>query len=210
VSLPVIVLAAGGHAKVLIDALKLMQAQVLGIVDADPAKSGQLILGVPVLGGDDEVGKHRTDMICLVNGLGSVRGTASRLALFERFHNNGYRFASVIHPSAILSSEVAMCEGVQIMAGAVVQNGCSLGANAIINTRVALDHDCRIGDHVHVAPGATLSGGVEVGNGSHIGTGATIIQGIRIGSNCLVGAGAVVIRDVPDGATVLGVPAKEI
>lgn len=35
------------------------------------------------------------------------------------------------------------------------------------------------------------------------------MQGIKIGRNSLIAAGAVVIRDVPDGATVVGVPAKE-
>jgi UDP-perosamine 4-acetyltransferase len=210
VKYPVIVLAAGGHAKVLVDALRLRSAEVLGIVDPDPAKIGERIFGVPVLGGDDEIAKYPVDAVRLVNGLGSVRDGSRRKALFMRFKAMGYRFASVIHPSAIIAADVDIGEGAQIMAGAVVQAGCRIGVNAIINTRVALDHDCQIDDHAHIAPGATLSGGVSVGNGSHVGTGATLIQGIQIGNESVVGAGAVVIRDVLDGVTVVGVPAKEI
>ena len=46
--------------------------------------------------------------------------------------------------------------------------------------------------------------------GASIGSNATIIAGVTIGIDALVGAGAVVTRDVPDGATVAGVPAKQI
>ena len=49
-----------------------------------------------------------------------------------------------------------------------------------------------------------------IGSGTLVGSGATIIQGVKIGNNAIVAAGAVVIRDVPDGATVMGVPAKVV
>ncbi len=207
---PLIILGAGGHARVLIDALRLQSAGILGLVDADSAKIGPPLLGVPVLGGDEQVFAYQVDQIQLVNGLGTVRSGAGRSALFMRFKNRAYQFAIVVHPSAIIAPDVVLAEGAQIMAGAVLQTGCRIGVNAIINTRAALALGCEIGDHVHIAPGATLSGGVIVGQNTHVGAGATVIQGIRIGCDCTVGAGAVVIRDVPDGATVVGVPAKEI
>lgn len=206
---PVIILGAGGHAKVLIDALRLQSIEILGIADADPNKTCQLLLGVPVLGDDDEVMKYPVDSIRLVNGVGSVRVNPRRRQLFEHFKSKGYRFASVVHPSAIIAIDVVLSEGAQIMAGVVVQAGCHVGINAVINTGSVVDHDCRVGDHAHIAPGVTLSGGVRVGGAAHIGAGATVIQGIQIGLNSLVAAGAVVIRDVRDGATVAGVPAKE-
>jgi acetyltransferase-like isoleucine patch superfamily enzyme len=53
-----------------------------------------------------------------------------------------------------------------------------------------------------------LSGEVIVGPGTHIGTGATVMQGAKIGAGVTVGAGAVVIGPVPDGKTVVGVPAR--
>ena len=54
-SLPVIVLGAGGHAKVLIDALLKQSIQLLGITDPDPALTNATILGIPLLGDDDAV-----------------------------------------------------------------------------------------------------------------------------------------------------------
>jgi UDP-perosamine 4-acetyltransferase len=209
-TLPVLILGAGGHAKVAIEALLRASIPVLGITDPDASLLGRTVLGIPVVGGDDEVLRHRPDHVFLVNGLGSVGPAARRRELFERFRRAGYGFARVIHPSAIVASDVVVGEGAQVMAGAVIQPGTRIGCNAIVNTRASVDHDCEIGDHAHIAPGAVLSGSVRVGEGAHVGTGASVIQGIRIGAGSVVGAGAAVVRDVPERATVLGVPAREV
>lgn len=208
-NLPVIILGAGGHAKVLVEVLLKSGKVIAGIVDPDLTLVGTNILGVPVLGCDEVVNGYSTTDFHLVNGLGSVSVPLKRQQLFDRFKALGYVFATVIHPSAIIASDAVLSEGTQIMAGTVIQPGCRIGINSILNTRASVDHDCIIGDHVHVAPGVTLSGGVSVGSRSHIGTGATVIQGISIGIGCLIAAGSVVTKDVCDGAKVRGVPARE-
>jgi len=208
--LPIVILGAGGHAKVLIEALLADAAVIAGIVDADPALGGMQLLGVPVLGGDELVETFPASEIMLANGIGSVGLPVRRRELFERFKNRGYRFAAVIHPSAVIASDVELGEGVQIMAGAVIQPGSRIGSNAVINTRASVDHDCRIGEHTHLAPGVTLSGAVTVGGTCHIGTGATVIQGIAIGSHSVIGAGALVLKNVPSSVTVVGVPARVV
>lgn len=206
----VIVLGSGGHAKVLVDALQRSGVLILGLTDPDPTRHGSTVLEVAVLGGDERVLAHPAASLRLVNGLGSTGNVAARRALFQRFRDAGYRFLEVIHPSAVIARDAVLGEGVQLMAGAVVQAGATVEANAILNTRATIDHDCHIGAHAHVAPGATLSGAVVVEAAAHIGAGATVLQGIRVGAGAIVGAGAVVTRDVPTGATVVGVPAREV
>ena len=97
-----------------------------------------------------------------------------------------------------------------VMQGSVVQSCAHIGKHCIVNTGASVDHDCEVADFVHIAPHATVLGGVKIGEGSWIGAGAVVKQYVTIGRNCMIGAGAVVLENVPDGATVVGVPAKEI
>lgn len=207
---PIIILGAGGHAKVLIDTLQNQAANLLGITDPGPNKFGQVIFGVPVIGNDDSIFKYNNKSIYLVNGIGMIDNSDRRRQIFKYFNRCGYNFASVVHDSAVISPNTEFFEGVQIMAGAIIQAGSTIGINSIINSRANIDHDTIIGAHVHIAPGVTISGGVRIDDGTLIGAGATIKQEIKIGSNCIVAAGAVVIRDVPAGTTVMGVPARVV
>lgn len=202
-SRPVIIVGGGGHARVLIDVLLLQSAEIIGISDPalEPGSHGPF--GLAVLGDNEAISDYPPDSVELVNGIGSTHSTLKRRQVYELFCARNYRFASIIHPSAIIAREVSVGDGVQIMAGSVIQTGTVIGCNTIINTGAKIDHDCRIGDHVHIAPGAVLSGGVVIDDCSHIGAGASVIQSVHIGRDCLVGAGTVALRDAPDGAKVI-------
>jgi sugar O-acyltransferase (sialic acid O-acetyltransferase NeuD family) len=203
---PLIVIGGGGHAKVLVSTILLQRRAILGYVDINPLM--QELLGIPKLGDDDEVFNHAPDQVQLINGVGSGHSTIRRQGVYERFVGKGYIFTTLIHLSAVISPHAEIRQGVQVMAGAIVQPGTRLEDDVIVNTRASVDHDCVIDAHAHIAPGVTLSGDVHIGRGAHIGAGATIIQGIRVGAASVVGAGAVVVKDVPDGVTVAGVPAE--
>lgn len=203
-----IILGAGGHARVLLGALAAAGVRPAGCLA--PELSAGWPAEVPRLGDDDHLLALDPVAVELINGVGGVGSTALRRAVFERAKAKGFAFSQVLHPSAVVTPDCLIGEGAQIMAGAIVQTGALLGDNTLINTGAVVDHDCRIGAHCHVAPGATLSGGVELGIGTHVGTGACIIQGVRLGEGVVVGAGAVVIRDVADGQTVVGNPARPI
>ena len=209
-SKPVIILGAGGHSKVLIDVLKLYNTTIAGITDPNLSLHGKSIMEVPVIGNDHLVLQYHPESILLVNGIGLTGQTSKRKQIFEAFKSQNYCFLNVIHPNSVLASDVKTAEGVQIMAGAVIQTATVIGANTIINTRASIDHDCIIGSHVHIAPGATICGGVTVEDSVFIGAGATVIQGVHIGANSIIAAGAVVTRDVPEGVIVMGVPAKVV
>ena len=49
-----------------------------------------------------------------------------------------------------------------------------------------------------------------VGNNVVIGAGAKVLGPIYIGSNSKIGANSVVLNNVPEGATAVGIPAKNI
>lgn len=200
-ALPVILIGAGGHALVLLDALVESGRQVLGLVDNEASLHGTTLLGFRVLGGDDILRSHDRASVELVNAIGSasVRRLERRRRVYETFVAQGRAFASVVHPSAVVSRHAVLARGAQVMAGAVVQANASIGENSIVNTRASIDHGCRIGAHVHVAPGVTLSGDVTIGDETHVGVGVTVIQGVRVGARCMVNAGAMVKDNIADG-----------
>ena len=199
----VIIIGAGGHARVILDALQLSSCKILGFVDPAFAKGSQGPGGLPMLGGDEALSSFSSSEVQLVNGIGSIGPTSSRAAVYLRGKEAGFSFARVLHPAAIVSASATLGEGVQVMAGSIVQTGAEIGANSIVNTRASVDHDCKIGETVHIAPGVTLSGNVRIGDRTHIGTGAVVIQGISIGANSLVAAGAVVYRDLPEASRLI-------
>lgn len=203
-----IILGAGGHGRVVASALLASGKKIFGFTEAKKTEWGKTWFDIPVIGSDEVLANYSPKNIQLVNGLGSVDIPKLRKDIFERQKAKGYAFAPVIHPQAYVSPYAELGEGVQVMAGAIVQAGAKIASNVIINTGAIIDHDCIIGSHCHLAPRTTLSGGVRVGNNCHIGTGAIIIQGIELGDNCMVGAGAVVIRSYPSNSRLIGVPAK--
>lgn len=207
---PIIVIGGGGHARVLIYSLLLQKAVIVGFTDPNPLLAQVTHMGIKYLGDDSRILEYDPNKIKLVNALGSTSSSKHRRNVYEANKKLGFDFASVIHPSAIISEDALLSEGVQIMAGAVIQPGVHVGANTIINTRASIDHDCQIGAHAHIAPGAVLSGGVTIMDNVHVGTGAVVIQQVKINDSSIIGAGAVVLKDVPANRTYVGVPAKDV
>lgn len=206
-SKPVIIIGNGGHASVLTELLLLTNRTIIGFTAPESQTSRY---DLKYLGRDEIITQFNSSEIELVLGIGTISVSDIREKIFNEYKKNGYFFATIMHPSSIISSTVSLGEGVQIMAGTILQSQTQISDNSIINTGVIIDHDCDIGAHVHIAPGCKLSGGIRVESNCHIGTGSTIIQGKIVGHHSLVGAGAVVVRDIGSYKRVMGNPAKEV
>ena len=208
----VIGLGAGGHAKVVIEALQLTGGfDLAGMLDPKPEMADQRVLSVPVIGDDSMLPDLYTQGVRhAFIGLGGTGDNGPRTALYNKAASHGFDVISTIHPKAVISRSAKIGTGFTALAGAIVNAAASLGENVLVNTGAIVEHDCVIGDHVHIATGARLASTVTVGDGAHVGAGATIRQRIKIGAGALVGAGAVVVNDVPAGTVVVGVPAKPL
>lgn len=203
-----LIIGGGGHAKVLIDAISSAgKYRIEGILD-NRVKVGDKITGFPVIGGDEFLDKFKDFYIAI--GIGSVKASDKRKMIYERCRRMGFELPAIIHSDAYVSNSAVIGDGVQVMAGAVINPQAKIGANTIINTGAIIEHDCVVAPHCHISLNAVLAGKVMVGESCHVGMGAIILQEIDIGSRVTVGAGAVVTKDIEGGKTVVGIPAKEI
>jgi sugar O-acyltransferase (sialic acid O-acetyltransferase NeuD family) len=203
----IVVLGAGGHAKVIIDIIeKNPNQEILGVYD--DFKIDQNILFYRVKGNTQKLiedGKRENAKFIVALGSNQLRQEK-----FELLLKVGLIPAIAIHPSSSISPHTTIGLGSAVMAKVAINPGTIVGRNVIINTCASLDHDNMIGDHAHVAPNATLCGNVHVGERTWVGAGVTIIEGIAVGKDCLVAAGATVVRNVFDQQRVAGVPAKQM
>ncbi|HEY6805835.1 MAG TPA: acetyltransferase [Pyrinomonadaceae bacterium] len=208
----VVGLGAGGHAKVVIEILRLAHdVEIVGLLDSRSELHNTALLGLPILGDDSLLPGLRVDGVShAFIGVGTVGDIGPRLRVFQTARAAGFEIIAAIHPTAVISPSVKIGIGLTIMAGAVVNAQAIIGDNVIINTGAIIEHDCRLGHHVHISPRATLGGGVSIGDRSMVGLGAVVLPGIHVGSEVLIGAGTVVTRDIPDGKVVYGNPGRVI
>lgn len=202
-----LIIGAGGHAKVVIEAVRAAGlGEVVGIVDPAPASSH--VLGVPVVGRDEDLPRLRSEGVtAAVVALGH---NALRLRVGAVLRGLGYELPAVVHPSAFVAPSARVADGAVVMARAVVGTDTSVGALAIVNTGAVVDHDGVIGAAAHVAPGCALAGNVAVGERALVGVGSAVRPGIRIGADAVVGAGSAVVADVEAGGRVGGAPARPL
>lgn len=190
---------ASGHGKVIIEILEKAGIAVEGIFDDNKAITE--LLGYSVAPFPANFNKEKDQLIISIGNNSIRRKICTTLAV---------TYGVALHPFTSISSRSTIGEGSVAMAGVVINADVVIGKHCIINTNASVDHDCRLGDFVHISPNAALCGNVTVGEGTHIGAGAVIIPGVTIGKWCHIGAGAVVIRDIPDYATAVGNPSKNI
>ncbi len=202
----VVVVGAGGHAKVCIEILVLAGHEIAACVGlpGDP----QDCLGHEVVYGDERLKDLWADGVR--RAFVALGPNRLRCRLGEYATDIGFEIVNAIHPRSVISPSATLGRGIAIMAGAVVNAATSIDDLCIINTGATVDHDCRLGQAVHVAPQVGIAGNVAIGDRTFLGIGSRVIPDLRIGADVTIGAGAAVIRDLEDNARVVGVPAKPI
>lgn len=179
------------------DLIECLGHEVSGVLTPEFAV-GSHWQALPVLGNDDFLDDPSAGDYVYALGVGLMPNRVRlRSALFAALMDKGLDVPTLVHPSAVVARSVRLGQGVQILAGVVVQAQSVIGDNVLINTRASIDHHCNLGAHGHIAPGAVLCGGVTTGEHVFIGAGATVIQGLDIGARSEVGAGATLLRSLP-------------
>ena len=202
----VIVLGAGGHAKVVIELL-VATGHAVDYCVAGPG-SPRRCLHVEVLVGDNHLERLHAEGYRLAFPAIGANAVRQRVAL--QAIAIGYRLVNAISPHATISPSAALGNGIAIMGGAVVNADARIDDMVIVNTGATIDHDCHIEAGAHIAPQCALAGNVKVGPQALLGIGTLVIPEITIGEHATIGAGSTVISDIPPSVLALGHPARLI
>lgn len=201
-----ILVGMGGHALVVLDALRASGRRVVGYCDR-VKKENIEAKKIAYLGPETE--ERGRAALALHPFVVSIGDNKIRESVGDFLLSLGFREAEpVVHPTATLGSDVVLGRGTQVQGGVFVNADSTIGRGVILNTACIIEHECRVEDFSHVAPGAVLAGNVYVGQGAFVGANAVVLQGVSIGEGATVGAGTVVLKDVPPGRTVVGNPGR--
>lgn len=151
----------------------------------------------------------------------AARGKIEVFLLYPTIHALiAYRIAHYFYNKKLFFIARLISQISRVFTGIEIHPGAKIGRGLVIDhgMGVVIGETAEIGDDVLLYHGVTLGGTGKdkgkrhptLGNNVVIGAGAKVLGPIYIGSNSKIGANSVVLKDVPDGATAVGIPAKNI
>jgi sugar O-acyltransferase (sialic acid O-acetyltransferase NeuD family) len=201
---PLILVAASGLAREALAAARAAGCyDVIGFVDDDSARHGELIGGVKVLGGLDVVRDTPDVAVVICAGNGAVRE-----AIAVRLGIEAARYATLVHPAVTVPEGCSLGPGSIVLAGCVFTADVGVGRHVVLMPHVTLTHDDIVADYATLCASVTLGGFVHVGERAYLGMSSSVRERVRIGADAIVGMGGVVLNDVVPGTRVVGVPAR--
>ena len=198
----VIIIGAGGHAKVIADIIRSSGDTVEGFLD-DSYTEDKAFYGAFVVGKICEYERYASEC-CFVIAIGS---NAVREKIAKELNCQWY---TAIHPSAVVSESAKIGEGTVVMANAVINADATVGKHCIINTATVVEHDCTVGDYSHLSPRSVVCGATSIGSHVWLGTGSTVVNVVSVCDGVTIGAGGVVVRSINEAGTYVGVPVMRI
>jgi len=131
-----------------------------------------------------------------------------RINLLNSYNIPINKFATFIHPSAIVCKSSKIGYGNSILANTVVNPNAIINNHCTLHTNVLIGHDSVIHNYNFIAAHSVIGSNVEIGQGNFIGINSAINNYITIGNNCFVGMSSNVIKSIKSNTNVYGNPAK--
>ena len=182
------------------------EIEIIGYLnDFEPV--GALIGAAPVLG-PFEAWESLDRDVCFACDLHSAGRMAERSGRIDRLGVARDRWHTCVDPAAVLYEGVVLGVNVGVGPNAAIKTQAKIADHVAVRDGASLGHDAVLEDHAFVVTNASVGGYTIVCRGAYVGMGATIRERLRIGAMSVVGMGAVVVDDVPDGAVVVGNPAR--
>lgn len=186
-------------------ALNRTEDELVGYFD-DGLAPGTQVAGFPVLGPLSQASAFPD--VRLISGIGGPRSFRSKPDIIARLRVADDRFATVVHPAAVVSPTASLGVGSCILAHTTICANVAVGAHVMMLPACVIGHDSSIADYSILAAGVIVSGKVTVARNCYLGAGSALRDGVAIGEGAMVGLGAGVVADVPAGSVVTGLPAR--
>ena len=201
-----IILGAGGTAFDLIDIAIAMnkiekQWNILGFLDDNEELIGKRIYNFPVLGSIPQSEKYNEAYFA--SSIGDAYRPKLRMMARNKVPFGNDRFASLIHPTTIISESAIIEPGAVIYGNVTLSGKVHVGHDVFLCGNTFLGHECIIGNHCILSIGNYLASDVHVGNCCYLGVGVMIRHQIEIGDNCLIGMGTKVVKSVPPNSKLI-------
>jgi UDP-perosamine 4-acetyltransferase len=201
-----IIIGAGGNSRVVISILNSLNTHnIFGILDLKTNNSGEIILGIPVIGSIDKIKDFDKNVFDIFLAIGD---NSLRKTIFKKVKRYNFSFPNLVSKHAIVDVNCEMGEANVVCPRVFVGPSSIIGDNNLINTGAIIEHEACIMDHCHFSPLSVVAGRSCISNECFIGASATIIDKISISEKVVVGAGSTVIEDISISGTYAGSPAK--
>jgi len=185
----ILLVGAGGHCRSCIDVVEQDgRYQIAGVVDRPGADSPADVLGYPILGNDDDLGRLHAEIGFALVTVGQMRCADVRVGIYKRLKALGYLLPVIRSPVSYLARSAEVGEGTVVMHGVTVNAAARVGCNCILNSHCLIEHDAMVEDHCHISTGALVNGQAHVGAGSFIGSGAVVVQSEKVPNGSFVKA----------------------
>lgn len=205
---PIILIGGGGHCKSVIDAALGSGRRIAGIIDV-PEAVGQCVLGIPVIGTDDDIAKYADDHEFIVT-VGFIADCSVRRRLVAKVAAVGGRFATVFAADAYVSPFASIGDGTVVLHKALVNADARIGMNCIVNTGAIIEHDVVVLDLCHISTGARINGGCKLGQEVFVGSGSVVNQCTDICNGAIIASSSLVNRHIAEPGIYAGVPVHKI
>lgn len=205
-----VIVCGGGFAREVISWIRQItagpsQGDVVGIIDYSPTCLDGFDYDVPYLGSTADYQPPADVELVL-----AVGNPKAKQELTSQLMARGGRFATIIHPTAVVAGSAKLGAGVMLCPLSLVSADATLSDFVTVNALSSVGHDARIGAFTTLSAHVDIMGFAQVGEGCLLGSGARVLPKVKVGAACMIGAGATAIRSVPDGMTLYAAPSKKM
>lgn len=168
---------------------------IIGFAVDEKYKIVNSFCGLPVYAIEnlDNIINKNDDFLFIAMQWNNLNG--DRKKVFNRLKANGYKFANVISPTAIINGSI-QGENCWIADSAIIDYNSTIQDNVFIKVGAYIGPNTHINAHCFIGARSIIAGGVKIGAQSFIGLGSIVFDQVIVGEKCIVGAATALKRNL--------------